>query len=430
MSQTNSRTAIIRDHAKNRDGVAETLLAELLFDLFELDAQNLAINFDQYSLNSLNGFFESGGEKYFFKFHQEEGEEKMGGEYYRADILTRAGLPVDQPVMMSTLPGEQILVYKRRFDPRFSDVLRAIDLEPDAAAAVEAVDAERELSEAVLKVYLETLHPVTPAQVAEEPVHRLFSARLVSEPGTAFPGGRYESFYIGKHFAFPGVSLDWSEFAAARFVINGIAYEKTVGELFDDAHSRLAPLRLADAGGVTAHGDAHNANVWYRKSEDGASLAFFDPAFAGEHIPTLLAEVKTTFHNIFAHPLWLYEPALAEQKFEARARYENGTLHANFDWQPSPVRQALLDVKSTALWKPLLAELKSRALLPADWRTVIRLGLFLCPTLVMNLRAGAATHNPTSSLIGFSTAVMVGSEPTAGADIVTRFLDAIDPEHA
>jgi hypothetical protein len=46
----------------------------------------------------------------------------------------------------------------------------------------------------------------------------------------------------------------------------------------------------------------------------------------------------------------------------------------------------------------------------------------------MNLRAGATTHNPTSSLIGFSVAVMTGSEPVAGDDVITRFFDMIDPE--
>jgi hypothetical protein len=69
-------------------------------------------------------------------------------------------------------------------------------------------------------------------------------------------------------------------------------------------------------------------------------------------------------------------------------------------------------------------------MLPVDWRQVIRLGLFLCPTLVMDLRAGATTHNPTSSLIGFSVAVMAGSEPVAGEDAISRFLDRIDPEHS
>jgi hypothetical protein len=428
MTDNRSRTATIRDHAKKRDGVAEMLLVGLLHDLFQVNATNVAINYDQYSLNSLNGFFDDGDQQYFFKFHQEEGEEAMSGEYYRADIVARAGLPVDQPLMMSTLPGEQILVYKRRSDPRFSDVLRALDAAHDERSAKEAVAAEERLNRTVLSVYLNTLHPVTEGQVSGEPVHRLFHDRLTTALDAVYPGGRLASFYVGKGFTFPGVTLSWEEFAAARFVIGGIEYERTIGELFDAAYGRLAPSQLADAGGVTAHGDAHNANVWYSRHDDRADLSFFDPAFAGEHIPTLLAEVKTTFHNVLAHPFWLYDPAVAEERFNATARYENGKLFADFDWQLSPVRQALLDVKATAMWRPLLQDLKVRSMLPADWRDVVRLGLFLCPTLVMNLRAGATTHNPTSSLIGFSVAVMTGSEPVAGDDVITRFFDMIDPE--
>lgn len=43
----------------------------------------------------------------------------------------------------------------------------------------------------------------------------------------------------------------------------------------------------------------------------------------------------------------------------------------------------------------------------------------------MNLRV---TH-PVSSLIGFSVAVMAGCPPRQGNDVVTAFLDAIDPEN-
>ncbi|HEX8044947.1 hypothetical protein [Rhizobium sp.] len=428
MGQPSSRTAAIREKAQKRDGSAEAMLADLLRDLFRIEARDLAINHDQYSLNSLNGFFEADGKPYFFKFHQEENEEEMSGEYYRADILAKAGLPVDQPLMMSTLPGEQILVYRRRTDPRFSDVLRALDELHDGEMASQAVDAERRLNEAVLSVYLKTLHPVTPDQVAKEPVHRLFYDRLVTAPDGTYPGGRLASFYVGKTFELPGVTLSWDTLSKARFVINGIEYHNTLGELFDAAHARLDPARLADSGGVTAHGDAHNANVWFERREGRASLSFFDPAFAGEHIPTLLAEVKTTFHNILAHPYWLYDPAIAEQKFNATAGYKNGRLFADFDWTPSPVRVALLETKAEAMWKPLLAALKQRDMLPSDWREVVRLGLFLCPTLVMNLRASATSHIPISSLIGLSVAMMVGSEPEDGADLVTRFLAKIDPE--
>lgn len=427
MNQPTSRTAEIRTLAKTGSGEAERLLAALLRDLFTIEARNVTINHDQYSLNSLNGFFETDEGAFFFKFHQEEGEEAMSGEYYRADILAKAGLPVDQPLLMSVLPGEQILVYRRRTDPRFSDVLRALDLKDEAAARATAVEAERVLSEAVLKVYLDTLHPVSAAEVAAEPIHRLFYERLIDAPAGNYPGGRLARFYVGQDFALPGLTLNWDRLSRCRFIVNGIEYGDSIGALFDAAHERLAPSRLTDAGGVVAHGDAHNANVWYEERDGSARLAFFDPAFAGENIPTLLAEVKTTFHNILAHPFWLYDPAVAAERYRASAVLDGDRLQVTLDFEPSPVRRALLDVKAEAMWRPLLSALQARDMLPADWRRVIRLGLFLCPTLVMNLRAGATSHNPVSSLIGLSIAVMAGSEPVAGEDAVTRFLDAIDP---
>lgn len=427
MTQFSSRTADIRAAAKHDDGRAEPMLAVLLADLFGIEARNVAINRDQYSLNSLNGFFDTLEGAFFFKFHQEEGEEQMSGEYYRADILARAGLPVDQAVYTSTLPGEQILVYRRRTDPRFSDVLRALDLEDHPGRRAAAVAAEADLSDRVTEVYRKTLHPITGEQSSSEPIHRLFFERLIDPATGAYPGGRLKSFYVGQSFEFPGATLSWAELSSARIIVNGIAYRHGIGELFDLAHQRLNPARLADAGGVVAHGDAHNANVWYSDGQGGPTLSFFDPAFAGEHVPALLAEVKTTFHNVIAHPLWLYDPEQAARRYTTTVAYRDGTLAIETDWALTPVREDLLRVKAERTWRPLLQDLKDRDLLPEDWRQVIRLGLFLCPTLVMNLRAGSGRHNPVSSAIGFANAVRVGSEPSAGTDFVAEFLDSIGP---
>lgn len=428
-----SRTAEIRRLAARDEGAATAALAALFADLFGLAAEGVAINRDQYSLNSLNGFFSAGGADYFFKFHQEDGEEAMTGEYYRADILDRAGLPVDMPVFVSNLPGEQVLVYRRRSDPRFSDVLRALDIAAlegrrDVAGEADAVAAERGLDASIARVYLDTLHEATTAQAAAEPIHRLFHDRLVDMPGRRFPGGRFAGFYLGRSVRLPGVGLGWNDFAGRRVVVNGRAYRRTIGELFAAAGARLRPDLLADAGGVVAHGDAHNANVWYGKGSDGPALSFYDPAFAGEHVPSLLAEVKATFHNVFAHPLWLYDPAEAARRFSVKTRLGEGTLAIDTDWALTPVRRALLAAKAELVWKPLLSSLKARGLLPTDWREVIRLALFLCPTLVMNLRAGATTHTEVSSAIAFAVAVMVGSEPETGDDEMTAFLAAIDPD--
>ena len=76
-----SRTAQIRVLVKQDPAAGKKALTELLLDLFGITANAIEINYDQYSLNSLNGFFECQMGMCFFKFHQEDGEEDMKGEY-------------------------------------------------------------------------------------------------------------------------------------------------------------------------------------------------------------------------------------------------------------------------------------------------------------------------------------------------------------
>ena len=425
-----SRTAEIRAIARHDRAKAEGMLETFIAGLFHIPVTELAINLDHYSLNSLNGFFASAGKDYFFKFHQEEGEEQMRGEYYRADILARAGLPVDQPVHISTLPGEQLLVYKRRSDPRFSDVLLDIEGSDDDDAIARAVAAEAGLNDHILSCAKSSLQPITPTQSADEPIHRLFHARLVDQPDGHYPGGRLARFYVGKRFRFPGeVWLGWEQIRDARPVVNGVEHRNSLGAMFDLAYVRYAPERLADAGGIIGHGDAHNANVWYLRGVLADHLAFFDPAFAGDKVPSLVAEVKSTFHNIFAHPYWLYNPEIAADRFCAQVQLEGGLLRIDTDWAPSAVRKALLRTKAEHFWQPWLAHLAGQAVLPEDWEEVIRIGLFLSPTLVMNLNAGegADLHNPTSSAIGLAVALAAGSAPVVGRDMFTEFFDLIRP---
>lgn len=406
---------------------AARVVAGLLGESFGLAAEDIRLTVDAYSLNSLSGTFTTAGTPLFFKFHQEENEAAMAGEYYRASLLADAGYPVDRPLHVSSEPGRQILIYRRRDDRRFADVLRELDDAGRPEEAARALAAERELDRSLMAIYRRTLHPIDSAQSAAEPIHRLFHARLIDAGRPDRLGGRFATFFHGQRFAFPGLELDWDVLGRTPFEVNGIAYRQTLGELFEEALWRLAPARFAGSGGVTAHGDAHNANVWYERAGDGARLVMFDPAFAGDHVPAALAEVKTTFHNVFAHPFWLYEPAEAERHFRASAELVDGRLRVATDWRPTPIRLGLLKAKRDLVWGPLLAELAAAGLLPDDWRRIVRLALFLCPTLVMSLRAGAGPHNRVSTLIGLASAVSMGSEPLAGNDAVSRLLDAIDP---
>lgn len=423
-----SRTAAIRKLAKTNSEQAAADLTTLLHELFDIKVAKLRINCDQYSLNSLNGFFRSGNGDFFFKFHQEDGEEDMKGEYYRAEIIADAGLPIDMPVMTSTLPGEQILVYKMRNDKRFSDVLLKLDKVPEAQAESQAAKAEEVLNQKILDVALQTLHPVSIKQVRDEPIHHLFFDRMINLKSGEITGGRYKDYYVDKDFQFPGVRLTWQELSTATIVINGQRLCSTFGEIFDTATRNLHPDNLADAGGFTAHGDAHNANVWFETNTPEPTLSYFDPAFAGEHIPSLIAEAKATFHNVFAHPLWLYDSTDAASAFDVSVTHKGGVLSFNTNWTLSSVRERLLDAKITHYWKPFLEQLAARNMLPKTWQGTLRSALAMCPALVMNLRSGEGRHNPTSSAIAFSVIGLCGSEPETGSNFITDFLSKIDPE--
>ena len=173
-----------------------------------------------------------------------------------------------------------------------------------------------------------------------------------------------------------GTLLDWESFSRLQWRINGLKYEVSIAELFARAVKLLSPVALARYGGVVAHGDAHNANIF--ASKDGAnsslSLRYFDPAFAGRNMPALLAEVKATFHNTFAHPFWLYEPDRAESAFTVSAHQEAGLLVVEHNWQVSPIRTGILTSKVEQIWLPLLQALRERKFLqsPEDMTQACR----------------------------------------------------------
>lgn len=407
---------------------ARACLLQLASEVIGVAATDLSINRDQYSLNSLNGRVTlADGRQLFFKYHNEEGEDKTIEEYYNAELLRDAGYRVDVPVFACGEPGRQILFYNLRSDQRLADACRDIEERQAWDEMAPLVKAQRDYDEEGLAGALRTLMAGDMAAVAKEPVHQLFHHRLVGEGAEPGFGGRVERFYVGKTFTFPGVEVSWDELKDLRWSINGIEYRRTLAQLFHASGERLDPSRLADHGVVTAHGDAHNANVWYETPVGAApQLVSFDPAFAGRQIPALLAEIKATFHNIFAHPLWLYEPGRVAEHYQVRAWVEGDMFHVEHDWNLTPLRGAFLDSKRELYWRPLLAELRERHWLPADWQQVLRLAIFCCPTLVLDLRDGGGSgHTAHSSALGLALAVMCGSEPVAGEDVMTGWLSGL-----
>jgi Ser/Thr protein kinase RdoA (MazF antagonist) len=409
---------------------AAAIVARLINDAFALSAQSVQISRDAYSFNSVNGFVRlDNGEQYFFKFHHEEGEEVTLEELYRGELLRDAGYPVDLPVYVSKQIGRQLLLYRRRDDPRFVEVCAGLDFRPPDEAE-SALRAQSHLDQLTCGIYLRTLHAVSSEQVAREPIHQLFHYRLVNSDAPNTIGGRARRFFWDRTFDIGEQVMSAEQLRAAHWRINGLDYVDTIDELFERSMSSLQPTSLARFGAVTAHGDAHNANVWWQaRQHEAPQLILFDPAFAGAHISALLAEVKATFHNVFAHPLWLYNPAQAGRLYTVHSQLAGDSIEITTDWRPSALRLQFLRSKAEWVWRPLLRQLAANDLLAADWRSTLRCALFCCPTLVKDLCAGGdGGHTPLSSALGLSIAVRCGSEPAAGAhDEISDFLDEIAP---
>ena len=372
---------------------------------------------DEYALNSVSGrVLQSDGTELFFKFHVEEGEQNNVSEYYRAHVLSDAGVPVEVPVAISVEPGQQFVLYQVRNEPRMVDVCLDLDRADGPVAALSGPlnQARRELDRRVGEVLVRTLQ--TDPSGATSSLHQLFHHRLTDASGD-FPGGRYANWYMAND--------DFTSVADAHWTINGTHYKQSLNELVEQARKLLQPESFAAQPVVTAHGDDHHGNVWVIGSDDDTSLRLFDPAFAGTDVPALLALVKPTFHNVFAHPYWIYHPAEVPLQSVTLSRSDDEITLAD-SIALNPMRQQILDSIAHEAWLPLLRAMKQRDLLPSNWRVIVRSALFLCPFLVTNLVS--ADRPELLRTIGLGHALMAGSEPSSGTDPLTDMFDWLEKQ--
>lgn len=422
MALTPVEAALAKARAGDSSGAAELLSALMVEECPALGGTaTVTVNTDRYSLNSLNGtVVDAHGSASFFKLHVEEGEERTVDEYYRASLLHDAGWPVELPWFASTTPGRQFLLYAFLRHQRLADACLAFETGTPTVALDDLVAAQTRLDEIIGTQMIASLHSAAPGESEREPVHQLFHHRLVDADAPTRLGGRAGRFYVDATFDLADrVRVGWDELRNLKWRVNGTLLARTFGELLEESRTVLDPANLARHGVVTAHGDDHNANVWLTPE----GLRLFDPAFAGTAIPALLAQIKATFHNIWAHPLWLYDPERAESAWSVAARVDGGELAIDTDWAPGPLREGFLATKTARVWRPLLAELHAREWLPPDWARIVRTALFCCPALVLDLRS----RGPKTNTLGLAVAMLMGSEATAGHTFVDRWISEIDP---
>jgi len=394
---------------------AADLTSPLVEALTGKGVTSITFTSDAYALNSVSGRFAlNDGTELFFKFHVEDGEQDNVSEYYRASVLADAGLPVEVPVAISAEPGQQFVLYEIRNEPRMVDVCLDLDRSMGPAACLSApmAEARRTLDRRIGEVLVETLH--TDTNGGRSSLHQLFHHRLTDSVG-AFPGGRYASWYLNDP-AFTSV-------ANAHWTINGTSYAHTLAELVVQARDLMNPESFSGQPVVTAHGDDHHGNVWVIDAEGTPSLRLFDPAFAGTDVPALLALVKPTFHNVFAHPYWIYHPD--EVSLSDVTVFRDGDeIDVTDPLSINPMRQQILASIAHEAWLPLLRAMKDRGVLPSNWRAIVRSALFLCPFLVTNLVA--PNRSVLLRTIALGHALATGSEPKSGSDALTDMLDWLE----
>ncbi len=389
---------------------AEALALPFLRDATHMDILQVELRPLAVSLNSFNGFIHlQDGKKYFFKTHIES--DNVIDEFYNASLLAEAHYPVVKPIFSSTESGRQLLVYEVIDAPSVFDV--AWDIEQGNTQQLATLTkAQNEADQLLFRIYEETLQGISPEVNTKAPIHQLFYHRLT--------GGRLERFYgEGQSIQFPDVLLPMSRVKQLRWTINGQVYQKTFGDLIQQAIDMLNPYQSVMS--VVGHGDAHNGNVFLTEMPD-ARLLYFDPAFAGRHHP-LLDLTKPLFHNVFA--MWMYFPQIKNDLTPVGYHLEGDQIHVQYDYHLPQVRIMFLESKVDHCLKPLLHILKRQNALPENWRMFLKSALFCCPSLTMNL-TDSVKFPPKISLLGLAMAVEMGGESSGQKSQIDQILDDVE----
>ena len=358
----------------------------LPFSIASVQVRPLAV-----SLNSINGFLTTNqGRKLFFKTHIEP--ESIINEYYNSAILAEAGYPIIQPIYRSSEWGKQLLIYDYFASPSVFTILWDLENEPTKGSS-KVLQAQEKADQHLRYLYENSLENISAATHATAPIHQLFYHRLT--------GGRFKQFYQGIDIKLPGLTVNYADLAEFKWVINGREFPDSLGELVIKATEYLNPNKNTPS--IIGHGDAHNGNVFF--IEETGNLIYFDPAFAGRHSP-FLDLTKPLFHNVFA--IWMYYPEEIAKTLCIQWEIQGSTIEVKHNFEPSEIRLGFLNSKINYVLRPLVEGLQSKRILEENWQEYLKLALFCCPFLTMNL-SNSKKFSPEITLLGLAMSIEMGS---------------------
>lgn len=394
---------------------AEILLLTFLREVYSPQIKVVELRPSVLSLNSFNGFITLvDGRRLFFKSHTES--DTIINEYYNTKQLIDIGYRVIEPVFSSTEVGKQVLIYDLILSPSVFDVAWEIEngrgeLFPQLYAAQDEADKE------LFLIYLKSLHIQAAHDAEKAPIHQLFYHRLT--------GGRLERFYgrsdkdTDRLIQLPGRNYPIQSILHKQWLINGQKYSQSLASIIRRAVIALNPFQ--EGVSIIGHGDAHNGNVFFLQNEKKDSLLYFDPAFAGRHHP-FLDLAKPLFHNVFA--MWMYYPESISNRISIKLEAHDSILVVEHNYVLSEVRRMFLQSKIDNVLVPLLKFLKSQTLLPGNWREYLKMALFCCPLLTMNL-SDMEKFSPEIALLGLTMAVEMGANSQEKHSYIDEVLDDV-----
>lgn len=398
------------------------------------------------SLNSINGFITySNDERVFFKTHVEENEQVS--EYYNAKSLADAGYPVVSAKQIQHRPGKQIALYEILTYPTLFDKLKESEdillrNSQDTKSGAESnfpspsgsennnkpesyINSQIDLEKQVYSIYEKTLELTPQSKQCNAPINQLFAHRLRAD-------GRLGLFYKNKAIALDEKSISFEKLADCTWTINGVRYEDTLAKIIERSVELLTTENVPTemTATVVGHGDAHNGNIFLVGPNH--ELKMFDPAFAGRH-NVLLDLTKPLFHNIFAR--WMYFPEQVSSEITIKVKIEKQHITVEHDFHPSALRLQHLSAKKLHLVQPTIRLIKSKGMLPANWKEYLHCSMFCCPFLTVNLFADyvpngtlAERYPQSIKWLGLAIAIALGSIKHTGRNEFTEIVSDIFSE--
>lgn len=147
--------------------------------------------------------------------------------------------------------------------------------------------------------------------------------------------GRIESFYKNNKLNLAGLEIFWENLLNKKFIIDGISYQETLGDILKNAIQHLDPKKSRIIS--ICHGDWHEMNIFVESLEDSPYFCLLDCEYSGINdvigdaiVYLIYNSVLTAYLGPKYFPEQFYNISgleLTQKRFEQKIRNINATLY-------------------------------------------------------------------------------------------------------